>query len=96
MFLAIYSLAACSIARPRGLICIAHLESATIPVAYNHCYDMEKDFDDKGNMIPGHNGVDIPLSLDKHVNMDQESFASLSAYWQKLVKRYENCQAGAK
>lgn len=87
-----FELTGCSIARPKGLICVAHVANPPhVPVSYNHCYDMEKDFDNKGVRIPGHNGQDIPLVMDKHLNLDPDSAAELMAYWQKLVARYEKC-----
>ena len=84
----------CTIPRPKGLVCVAHLEDPPgIPVAYNRCFDMEEDFDSSGTLIPGHNGIDLPLVIDKHINMDVEAFASLSAYMQKVHERLRACES---
>lgn len=82
------------LARPNGLICVAHLASSTISTSYSHCYDMVADFDDKGSLIPGHKGQDIPLVIDKHVHMDAQAFANLSGYVHKLQQRLASCEAG--
>lgn len=83
----------CSLARPKGLICIAHLASDTISTSYSHCYNMQTDFDDHGHLIDGHQGIDIPLVIDKHVHMDAQSFANLSGYMQKIEARLQKCEA---
>jgi len=55
---------------------------------------MVADFDDKGSLIPGHKGQDIPLVIDKHVHMDAQAFANLSGYVHKLQQRLASCEAG--
>lgn len=86
--LAACSMMACTgIPRPKGLLCVAH-----IPEGYNNCYDLEKDFDENGDLLATSTGAHIPLDLNNHVNLDASSFASLKAYKQKLLERYKSCQ----
>ena len=87
LFILFWLLIGCaSVPRPQGQICVAH-----VPQNYNNCFDMQSDFDSNGDIIPGHNGTNIPLDLDNHVNMDPMSFASLKAYIEKIKQRMVNC-----
>lgn len=95
MLLMMLSLMACDgVPRPGGLVCIAHLAGGDVSVNYSHCYDMKADFDDRGKLIPGHHGQDIPLVMNKHVHLDAQSFANLTGYMQKVRARLEKCEAG--
>lgn len=91
-----FSLVGCAgIARPKGFLCVAHLADPNhgIPHSYNHCFDLEQDFDDDGKLKPTAKGQKLPLIMDKHVNMDPKSFSSLNAYLQKIRERYKQCLA---
>lgn len=84
------SLTACSqVPRPQGFVCVAN-----VPSSYNLCFDMDKDFDDQGNVLPGHEGVRLALDVDRHINFDADSYASLKAYMQKLKQRLQSCAGG--
>lgn len=89
------SLEGCAgIPRPVGLICVAHSANPpSILVAYNHCFNLATDYDDNGYLLPNAKPIDIPLVMDRHVNMDAPSFANFSAFIQKLRERYKNCKA---
>lgn len=83
------SLCACSsIPRPVGLICVVHVLEG-----YNNCFDMQKDFDENGQIISGHAGTHIAMDLNNHVNLDANSFANLKAYALKIKARYDTCIA---
>jgi hypothetical protein len=85
------------IPKPVGHIGVIHTKGVDVPYINN--FDMEKDFDDNGKVLPSAKGVHQPLKcscvdLDKYVAQDAKSHANLVAAWGKLRKRYENCEAG--
>lgn len=75
-----------AVPRPKGLLCIAH-----VPEGYNTCYNMETDFDDRGDIKPGTHPMHLTLDVDKHVNMDPDSYANLKAYTLKVQERIKAC-----
>lgn len=85
-------LSACgSIPPPKGFACVAFPQKG-----HSLCYDMEKDFDENGDVKAGVKGQRRPLSLealDKHVHFDPDSYASLKAFALKQKSRLEECEA---
>lgn len=91
-FLVAFNVVGCgSIPLPKGKTCVSHVSQNA--ASYNDCYDMEKDFDENGNILPTANGQHVPLEFDKRVNFDVDSFASLKAYLLKLKKVYQDQQS---
>lgn len=90
--LAVFSVVGCaSIPPPKGTACVSHISQSA--ANYNDCYDMEKDFDQNGELLPTAKGQHVPLEFDKRVNFDVDSFASLKAYLLKLKKAYQDQQS---
>lgn len=82
-------LSACAgIPKPEGLGCVAFAKRN-----YSICYDLSKDFDEDGNVVPGARGQKVPLTvqaIDRHVHFDPDSYASLKAF---ALKHKARCEA---
>jgi hypothetical protein len=73
---------------PKGDACVAFPQKG-----YSLCYDMEKDFDENGDVKPEAKAHRVPLSLDvinKHVHFNPDSYASLKAF---ALKHKAKCEA---
>lgn len=80
--------ACANIPPPQGLACVAFSQKG-----YSICYDMEKDFDQNGDVKPDVKGRRVPLDLnaiDKHVHFDPDSYASLKSF---ALKQKAQCEA---
>lgn len=80
--LLVISLTACSVPRPAGMACVVDL-----PDNQNICFDLQKDFDDQGNIKPDAKPQLLPLDMDKRVNFDPDTWANVKAYIRKLKDR---------
>lgn len=79
-------LISCSVPRPKGLACVADVDDSV-----NICYNMETDFDGDGNVLPTAKPTLNPLLIDKHINFDPDSWASMKSYIRALKSKQINC-----
>ena len=92
MFWAVFSLSACGTVRPKGDICLTNAARG-----YRLCYDMEKDFDSNGDILPGrephYKRFYYLNDVDRHVVFDPDSWAEVKAFVRFLKEKYEKCSS---
>lgn len=84
------------IPKPQGHIGVVHSKGIAEAHPYINEFDLEKDFDDEGEILPTAKGVKRSLTslqeLDKFVAADSPSYTSIRAAWKKLKDRYKDAK----
>lgn len=97
LLLTIFSLSGCGLARPKVDLCIINAPNLT-----RGCHNMATDYDDAGNLLPGHPQVEksnkTVADLNKALVLDGpdgpvQALADFKAWLNKLRNRYKNCTA---
>lgn len=80
--------------RPDTNLCIVNAKAR-----HKSCFNMKRDYDDQGNLLPGVKPSIVPIAslddLDKNLAVDPDGSANLKAYIQKLRERDGGCNANA-